>query len=139
ARLQSLSGGDKSAAVLGLPDGVKEVIGQRLSRLSEECNRVLSLAAVIGREFDIEVLEALGDVPEDRLLDAIDAGVQAQLISETPHRAGRFSFVHALIRETLYGKLTTTRRVRLHRRVGEAIERLSQGRADPPLADFGSH
>ena len=139
AKLQSLSGGDKSAAVLGLPDGVKEVIVQRLSRLSEECNRVLSLAAVIGREFDIEVLEALGDVPEDRLLDAIDAGVQAQLISETPHRAGRLSFVHALIREALYGKLTTTRRVRLHRRVGEAIERLSQGRPDPPLADLAYH
>ena len=139
AKLQSGSGGVESAAALGLPEGVKEVIGRRLSRLSEACNQTLSLAAVIGREFDIEVLEGLGDLPEDRLLDAIDAGVQAQLIAEAPGRAGRFSFVHALIRETLYGELTTTRRVRLHRRVGEAIERLAQGRSDPPLADLAYH
>ena len=133
------SAGGKSAAALGLPEGVKEVIGRRLSRLSEACNRTLSLAAVLGREFDIEILEALGDLPEDRLLDAIDEGVQAQLIAEAAVRAGRFSFVHALIRETLYGELTTTRRVRLHRRVGEAIERLAQGRSDPPLADLAYH
>ena len=65
--------------------------------------------------------------------------MRAQLIAEAPYRAGRFSFVHALIRETLYGELTTTRRVRLHRRVGEAIERLAQGRSDPPLADLAYH
>ena len=47
--------------------------------------------------------------------------------------------MHALIRETLYGELTTTRRVRLHRRVGEAIERLAHGRPDPPLADLAYH
>ena len=47
--------------------------------------------------------------------------------------------MHALIRETLYGELTITRRVRLHRRVGEAIERLAQGSADPPLADLAYH
>ncbi len=133
------SASGKSAAALGLPEGVKEVIGRRLSRLSEACNRTLRLAAVLGREFDIEILEALGDLPEDRLLDAIDEGVQAQLIAEAAVRAGRFSFVHALIRETLYGELTTTRRVRLHRRVGEAIERLAQGRSDPPLADLAYH
>jgi predicted Ser/Thr protein kinase/tetratricopeptide (TPR) repeat protein len=139
ATLRDGSGGRKSATALGLPEGVKEVIGRRLARLSEACNRTLSLAAVIGREFDIEILEALDDLPEDRILDAIDEGVRAQLIAEAPYRAGRFSFVHALIRETLYGELTTTRRVRLHRRVGAAIEGLARGRSDQPLADLAYH
>jgi hypothetical protein len=94
---------------------------------------------VIGREFAIEVLEALGELAEDRLLEAIDEGVHAQLIAEAPDRAGRFDFVHALIRETLDEELTTTRRVRLHRRLGEAIERLAHGRSDPPLADLAYH
>jgi hypothetical protein len=40
-----------------LPEGVKEVIGRRLSRPASR-NRTLSLAAVLGREFDIEILEA---------------------------------------------------------------------------------
>jgi DNA-binding winged helix-turn-helix (wHTH) protein len=139
AELRHAHRGIKGAAALGLPEGVKEVIGRRLSRLSEACNRTLSLAAVIGREFDIEVLEALGDLPEGRLLDASDEAVQAQLIAELPGRVGSFTFVHALIRETVYGELTTTRRVRLHRRVGEAIERLTHGRPHPPLADLAHH
>jgi len=137
AELRHAPSGGKAA--LGLPEGVKEVIGRRLSRLSEASNRTLSLAAVIGREFGIEVLEALGDLPEGRLLDAIDEAVQTQLIAELPGRVDSFTFVHALIRETLHGELTTTRRARLHRRVGEAIERLTHGRPDPPLADLAYH
>ena len=138
AKTDSVSGG-RSAPALGLSEGIKEVIGQRLSRLNETCRQTLSLAAVIGREFELDVLEVLGNLPEDSLLDAIDEGVRAQLIAEAPEQAGRFSFVHALIRETLYGALTATRRVRLHRRVGEAIERLAQRRPDPPLADLAYH
>jgi tetratricopeptide (TPR) repeat protein len=123
---------------LGLPEGVKEVIGRRLSRLSEECNRALALAAIIGREFDIELLIALGDLPEDRVLDAIDEAVRAQLIAEVTGRS-RLTFRHALIRETLYGELLSARRIRLHRRVAEAIEEQTRGRANPPLADLAYH
>ena len=124
---------------LGLPEGVKEVIGRRLSRLTPECNRVLALAAVVGREFDVAVLEALEDLPGDRLLDALDEARHAQLVGEAPGRPDRFSFKHSLIRETLYGELTSARRVRLHRRVGEVIERLAEGRTDPPVADLAYH
>jgi tetratricopeptide (TPR) repeat protein len=123
---------------LGLPEGVKEVIGRRLSRLTLECNSVLALASVVGREFDVAVLEALQDLPADRLLDAIDEARRAQLVDEAPARPDRFSFAHSLIRETLYGELTSSRRVRLHRRVGEVIERLAEGRATP-VADLAYH
>jgi tetratricopeptide (TPR) repeat protein len=123
----------------GLPEGIKEVIGRRLSRVSEPCNRALSLAAVIGRDFDLSVLQALADLSEDALLDAMDEAVGAQLVAEVPAVAGRFSFVHALIRETLYGELTAPRRVRLHRRVGEALEHLTHGRPNQPLADLAYH
>jgi predicted Ser/Thr protein kinase len=139
--LTRLEGASRGGVVpdLGLPEGVKEVIGRRLSRLSEDCNRTLSLAAVIGRDFDVDVLLALGDLKEDPLLDAIDEAVRARLVAEAPGRQGRFSFTHALIRETLHGELTSARRMRLHRRVGEAIEQLSHGRPNPPLADLAYH
>jgi tetratricopeptide (TPR) repeat protein len=127
------------ASDLGLPEGVKEVIGRRLSRLSEECNRVLSLAAVVGRDFDLDLLLKLADLAEDRMLDAVDEAIDARLINEVPGRPQRFTFQHALIRETLYGELTSTRRVRLHRRVGEAIEQLAEGNPTPPLADLAYH
>ncbi len=124
---------------LALPEGVREVIGRRLSRTSEHCNHVLTTAAVIGREFDVAVLQLLGDLPDDQLLDALDEAATAQLIAETPGGQSRFSFMHALIRETLYGELSSLRRARLHRRVGEALEQLAEGRPNPPLADLAYH
>ncbi len=122
---------------LGVPEGIKDVIRQRLGRLSEDCNQALRLAAVIGQEFDLTLLENLSGVPEDRLLDVIDEGFRAQLIREAAGGRDRCRFVHALIRETLYDDLSGPRRARLHRRIGETMERLAAG--DLPLADLAWH
>ena len=123
----------------GLPEGVREVILRRVSRLSEPCVRALTLAAVVGREFDLDVLEAFADLPENDLLDAIDEARQAQLIDEAAGKPGRYSFHHALIRNALYDSMASTRRVRIHRRVAEALEKLSANSAEPPLADLAYH
>jgi len=126
-------------ASLGLSEGIKEVIGRRLSRLSEAGNRVLGVAAIIGREFDAALLEAVSDLREDELFDALDEAIRAQLVREAIDRSGRFEFMHALIRETLYGELSSPRRSRLHRRVAEAIERLARDMPTPPLAELAYH
>ncbi len=123
----------------GLPEGVREVISRRVSRLSEGCRRAMNLASVLGREFDVDVLEALSELSEDEVLDAIDEARRAQIIDEVPSKPGRHSFHHALIRDTLYEGLATSRRLRLHRRAGEAIERLTAHQAAPPLTDLAHH
>ena len=124
---------------LGLSEGIKEVIGQRLSRLSEACNRVLSVASIVGREFDATLLEAIADLPGNERLDAVEEATRAQLVSESQEVSGRFEFMHALIRETLYNELSSPRRVRLHRCVADAIERLTQHMPNPPLAELAYH
>ena len=124
---------------LGLSEGIKEVIGQRLSRLSEACNRVLSVASIVGSEFDATLLEDIADLPGNELLDAIEEATRAQLVSESQEVSGRFEFMHALIRETLYNELSSPRRVRLHRCVADAIERLTQHMPNPPLAELAYH
>ena len=68
---------------LGLPEGVKEVVGRRLSRLSDACNRVLSVAAAMGREFDVAVLQQVAGVSEDELIEALEQASRAQLIGES--------------------------------------------------------
>ncbi|MDP2959021.1 MAG: AAA family ATPase, partial [Longimicrobiales bacterium] len=117
-----------------IPQSVREVVGRRLDHLSDACNRVLTVASVIGREFALRVLERVSEVTGDRLVEALEEAVGARVIVEVPRVVGRYSFSHALIRETLYEELSTTRRVRLHRRIGEAIEEIDPEGHLPQLA-----
>ena len=116
---------------LTLPDSVREVIGGRVVRLGIVAKRVLGLAAVIGRDFDIELLTRAAVVPADKLIDILDAAVAAALVREVPDQPGRFQFSHALIQRTLYEDLGPTRRQWAHRQVAEALEELC---ADNPAA-----
>jgi class 3 adenylate cyclase len=105
-----------------VPEGVRDVVGRRLGRLSAQTGQMLSVAAVLGRDFDVELLAAVRDAPEEILLDALDEAVWAGLVQETG--ADRYRFAHVLVRVTLFEELSATRRRRLHQRVGEAIEKL---------------
>ncbi|MEO8457000.1 MAG: protein kinase, partial [Chloroflexota bacterium] len=107
-----------------IPQSVKEVVGRRLDHLSEECNKALTIGAVIGREFGVRLLEKVSEVKGDRLVDALEEAMGARVIAELPRGVDMYWFSHALIRETLYEELSTTRRIRLHRQIGEALEEL---------------
>ncbi len=112
----------ESVSDIRIPDGVREALGRRLNRLSEETNDLLQVAAIIGREFTYDMLTLLGDRDEDALLKLIEEALEARVIEELP-QAGRYRFTHAQMQETLLEELSTTRRVRLHGRVAEALER----------------
>jgi len=131
---------DLSIGELEVPRGVRLVIGRRLERVSEECRRVLTTAAVIGRGFSFELLEMLGEVEVDVLLDVIDDGERAHLITSTGDGPeARFTFTHELIRQTLLSGLSLPRRQRLHLRVAEAIERLYARALEERAADLAHH
>ena len=101
-----------------IPEGVREVIGRRLNRLSQRCNEALTVASIIGREFTLAQIRPLvEDVAEDRLLEVLEEALASRVIEELPQSVGRYQFTHALIQETLAGELSTTRKVRLHARV----------------------
>jgi DNA-binding SARP family transcriptional activator len=107
---------------VGLPETVKDVIARRLARLDAAAKEWLRVAAVIGRDFDAALLEQAVSLGEDEFLNALDEALAAGLVVEAPGRPGRYSFSHALIRETLYEGMSAPRRARIHRRVGEALE-----------------
>jgi len=124
-----------SIADLGLPHGLREVVCRRVERLGADVQQVLTVAAVVGRAFDVELLELIVEQDEEQLLDALDRALHASVLVESPQRAGRFNFAHALINHALYDAIGATRRSRLHRRVAEALERLCSNDAGARLVD----
>lgn len=110
---------------LGIPQNVRLAIQSRLERLPEEARDVVTLAALLGREFPFDVLVAAADHGDEALVLALESAEEAQLVQEVSGRGGgTFSFVHALIPATLADSLSGLRRRRLHRRLLAALERL---------------
>jgi tetratricopeptide (TPR) repeat protein len=108
-------------ADLVIPQSVKEAIGNRLDRVSAECNDTLRAAAVLGKTFTIdELMAAVDGENENKLLDALDEAVAAQLLATNGSEA--FAFTHDKIREVLYEELNPIRRRRLHLRTAEGLE-----------------
>lgn len=120
-----------------LPEGIREVVGRRVSALGEASQRTLSTASVIGAEFDLDVLAAVSGHTEDELIDALDPAVAARLITEAG--IDRYRFAHALVRQTLHAELSTSRRARLHRSVAQALEAIHAADLDEMAAELAYH
>jgi AAA ATPase domain len=113
-------GGD--LAPLDAPASLRELIAARAARLGAEALAVLEAAAVVGREFDTNLLVHVVGVDGARLAEVLDAAERSALVAPVAGRSGRFAFQHPLIGHTLHDHLGTARRARLHRAVGEALE-----------------
>lgn len=124
---------------LGVPAEVQDLIELRLSPLGDRGRATLAAASVIGQEFALEVLERVIADGGELALDTVDAALHAGLVVELPDQPGTFRFGHALIREAIYSKLSSPRRGRLHRKVGEAIESLFGAELGPHRAELARH
>jgi class 3 adenylate cyclase len=124
---------------VGIPEGIRDVVGRRLSRLSDEANDVLAVAAVIGTDFEVAVLSQAGGISPQTVVAAFDEAVAARLVSETPESVSDYRFAHALVRATLYEELSAARRVALHRQAAEAIESVHARRLQDHLPALAHH
>ena len=108
---------------MSIPEGLRDVIGKRLSLLSPECNQLLAVASVIGREFALETLKAVAGVNEYIFGNALKEAVRLSILEERSQRGLiRYRFTHAFFRQTLYEEIIAPQRLKLHRQVARALE-----------------
>jgi DNA-binding CsgD family transcriptional regulator/tetratricopeptide (TPR) repeat protein len=137
-------GGDDGAglagavAELGSPEGVREVVSQRLARVSPATNGLLELAAVAGAEFDLSVVATAGG-RDAELNAALEQAVAHGMIEEVSARRLAYRFTHELVRRALYDRMPGLRRAELHLRVAEALERAHDPSETRGLAELAHH
>jgi DNA-binding SARP family transcriptional activator len=136
---RQLAAPDATAAARGgIPVGVRDVLRRRLARLPAQTCTFLMVAAVAGRGFDLDLIEAVTGLEDEPALDAAEAAVLAGLVIEDDRAAGRYRFAHALVRETIYEDISRARRARLHARVAEALVAV-RGAEPEPAAEMAYH
>ncbi len=130
-----LGPGSDTAVGIVIPDTVRAVIGRRLAAVSPDAVDALGVAAVIGREVRGDVLE--GALGKERASAMLSEGLDAAVLTEAPGRADGFRFAHALIRETLYDRISAAQRAQWHYQIAHVIERLPD--REDQLAELAHH
>jgi DNA-binding CsgD family transcriptional regulator len=123
---------------LGSPDGVREVVAQRLGHLAPATTGLLEIAAVVGYEFDLGAV-APSDLADSELQAALGQAIAHGMIEEVPSRGLSFRFTHELVRRALYDRIGALRRAELHLQVGETLERTTEGDGNGRVADLAYH
>ena len=118
--LLSLLEGDEGEQ-LPLPQSIRQLVLDRLDRLSKEEREVLDLAAIAGDGVDLDTLATASELPREVVVDAADTLVRRSLLVQTSEA---FALHHDQVRRTTLDALTVPRVRALHRRVGRALQGL---------------
>jgi hypothetical protein len=123
----------------GVPEGVRDILDQRLSRLSRACADLLGTAAVIGREFPVELLARVSGRSSEDAVDLLEEAAAHRVLLRPPAPPGRYRFVHDLFVETVVGGLRAGDRARRHLAVARTLVELRDAGWPVPDAQLAVH
>ncbi len=129
----------KGAQTSLLPKTVQSVISARIDRLETEVKLTLQVASVIGREFQLRLLERVrkGNSGVGQHIERLK---QLQFIYERASSTDReFVFKHALTQETAYKGMSSLNRRLIHQEVGAAIEEMFSERIEDVCEQLAAH
>jgi tetratricopeptide (TPR) repeat protein len=121
------------------PRGVGDLVAQRLARLSRSTSAAVRAASVIGQRFSIDLVALATGLDQDVLLESVEEALGVRLIEEVEQQIDHFTFTHAVVRNVIYQSVSASRRVRLHRRVGEGLEELAATQSASRLPELAYH
>jgi DNA-binding winged helix-turn-helix (wHTH) protein len=115
-----------TSGTIPVPKRVRDAIRWQLERLLPDCRRLLELASVVGREFELAALSLASGEHPSTTLEWLGEAEAADLIVPARDQQASFAFTHDLVRESIYQDIRTSDRAHLHRKIAEALEVLSQ-------------
>jgi DNA-binding SARP family transcriptional activator len=124
-------------AELASPQSVRDVTHHRLSRLAASTTAMLELAATVGPQFELRVIEEA--TSDEGVVSALEEAMASGTIQELPGAALSYRFSHELVRRALYDRLSALRRAELHLHVAEALERVHGAVPDQVLPELAHH
>ena len=131
---------EESDDALSEPEGALEsVVSRRLRQLPVECQGMLEVAAVLGREFRLGDLQRASVRSDERVVDLLYPALAGGIVQRDADEPERFRFTHETFREVLYGSLSQGRRRRLHRAVAESMSAAADGADDNRLSELALH
>ncbi len=124
-----------------IPEGLRDVIGKRLTGLSPESNQMLAIASVIGREFLVSIVGSISSLDEDQLFKALKECANAAVIEERSSKGAEvtYRFAHAFFRQTLYEEMIAPQRIRLHQQVAKSLEKTYANRLSDHAVELAEH
>jgi predicted ATPase/class 3 adenylate cyclase len=115
-----------------VPDTIQGIIAARMDRLEEDLKKTIQVASVVGRDFAFRILQTITGLQEELKsyllnLQGLEFIYEKSLFPEL-----EYVFKHALTQEVAYNSLLLKRRTEIHKKIGQAIEKLYPDR----LAEF---
>lgn len=127
------------AAGIGVPEGVRQVLGRRLARFSPETLTMLRALSIFPSGTSRRVLTVLTGLPELAALDGLDEALRAGIVRAEARGGEAYSVAHAIVRHALYDELSAGRRIRLHRRAARVLAELYGSESDAHVAELAYH
>jgi class 3 adenylate cyclase/tetratricopeptide (TPR) repeat protein len=122
-----------------VPDSVRAAIHRRIEALADRTKTLLTIASVIGREFDLAVLREVSRHPDETLIASLAEAAAHAVIDEPAGVSGTYRFAHSMIADVLRTDLRMSARPQLHQQVGAALERVYAADLGPHLAQIAHH
>jgi class 3 adenylate cyclase/tetratricopeptide (TPR) repeat protein len=129
----------RDLADVAVPDRIHDVLMARIDRLAEEPKRAIQIAAVIGREFVLRLLERIQEVGEKASALVEDLRAVELVYEKAVHPELAYMFKHALTHEVAYASVLVQRRKQLHHAIGLAIETLYADRLTEHYETLAHH
>ncbi|MBA3044393.1 AAA family ATPase, partial [archaeon] len=125
----------KDVAEIETPKTIKDVVFRRINHLDEECKDVLKYAAVIGKDFDFNVLQKTMNKDEEELASLLEKIIEVGIFKEN----GILHFVHPMTQEVLYRELPNFKKTVVHKKAGFALEAMHPKNVEENSAMLAYH